>query len=327
MKYVVRRIALAVPIILLTTVLVFAIIKLSPGDPVAVMYGMHPGRDFLIEEMEAVRHRLGLDQPIYIQYLDWLWRLLHGDLGYAYYSRTPVVDLIRARIWNSLTLVSASLLFSMALAIPVGVISAYKQYSKTDSVLMGFILTVWALPSWWVGLMLILTFSLSLGWLPVSGVSSMRIAMGEQVSLVPLVIDEFAHLLLPMVTLGLSTGTAFVARLVRSSMLDVLRQDYITAARAKGLKERVVIYRHAFRNAMLPVITMIGMYAALLISYAAAVEYIFNWPGLGYLVVQSAWDRDYPMTMGICLVVSIVVIVSTLVTDLLYAYVDPRIRY
>ena len=316
--YVIRRLILAVPLMIGVMTIVFVFVHLAPGDPVITVLGMRPGIDFTPADLDRIRHAYGLDRPIYVQYFDWISDLLHGDLGYSYVYAKPVSKLIASHIKNTLLLQTVSFAISLAIAIPAGVISAVKQYSKIDYVCTFFTSFFWSMPRFWLGLMMILTFTVALGVLPSSGMGP----PGQQ----PTLSDMLIHLILPAVTLGLN-GTAFTARLTRASMLEVLRQDYILTARSKGLKERIVIYKHAFRNALLPVVTLIGVYVGWLIGGSVIVETVFAWPGIGMLVVDSANFRDYPVVMGVTLVVALSMIICVIITDIVYAYLDPRIKY
>jgi peptide/nickel transport system permease protein len=275
------------------------------------------------ETIENLKHLYGLDKPIYIQYFVWLSNLLRGDLGRSIIQGRPVIDLIKDRFWNTLKLAVASLSLSLVIAIPVGVISAVKQYSKTDKISMTSALFFWSMPNFWLGLILIYTFSLWLPWLPSSGIRSIGTTYP---TLHQEIIDQLKHLILPVFVSGAS-GAAFNSRLVRSSMLEILRQDYILTARSKGLKERVVIYKHALRNGLLPVVTVVGISLGFIISGSAVVESVFSWPGMGKFVVQMAYARDYTVIMGINVVLSVMLTFAILFTDITYAFLDPRIRY
>jgi peptide/nickel transport system permease protein len=323
--YILKRLALSIPILFIISVLIFVIARLAPGDPVTIFYGMRPGSDFAISELPRLKAELGLDQPIYVQFLDWFWKLLHGDLGFSFVQYLPVVDMIAQRLPNTLKLMVSSIIISSIISIIAGVIAATRQGSKIDHVTMGGTLLIWSLPFWWYGLMLILIFSVALNWLPAYGVASI-LTPGREFTLFESLVDQLKHLILPATVLG-TASAGYIARIVRASMLEVLRSDYITVARAKGLKERTVIYKHALRNALLPVVTVIGLQFAWLWGGSVTVEYVFAWDGIGKLMVDSALTRDYPLTMGITLVVAVAIVISILVTDILYAYIDPKIRY
>jgi len=316
-SYIAKRMLWMILTIFAITIVTFTIVQLAPGDPVMIRYGLRPGVDFGIENIEKVRHDLGLDQPIHVQYFFWLSRLLRGDFGRSLIFREDVSAIIARALVNTLKMQIPALLLAIAIAIPAGVISAAKQYSKIDYAAMGTSLLLWSLPWFWYGLMAIYVFSIILGWFPTGGISSPGTST---------LIDQLHHLILPVVVLG-TASTGFITRLVRSSMLEVLRQDYITVARSKGLRERVVIYKHALKNALLPTITVIGLYVGFLVGGAAIIETVFSWPGTGMIMVDAANLQDYPVIMGVTLIMSISVLFSVLLTDILYAYLDPRIRY
>ena len=312
-NYIVKRILQLVPTIIGVTLVVFVLVHSAPGDPVTMFYGLQPGVHFRPEEFERIRHQLGLDRPLYIQYTDWLWKLMHGDLGYSYILALPVKELVLKAAMNTVLLSATSLAISISIGIVTGVISSVRQYSLADNIATTIILFLWSMPYFWLALLLIYTFSVGLGWLPTSGIGATPLEM-------------LRHLILPASVLG-TGGTALIFRLTRSSMLEILRQDYIVAARAKGLKERVVVYRHALKNALLPVTTVIGLYLGYVISGSAIIETIFAWPGMGRLMVDSSFSRDYPVIIGISLVSSVMVVLSVLITDLTYTLLDPRIRF
>jgi peptide/nickel transport system permease protein len=282
------------------------------------MYGLRPGLDFGLEQMIQIRQKLGLDRPIYIQYFIWLGKLVRGDLGRSISWRTPVNVIVRRALTNTLKMQIPSLLLAIAISIPTGVISAVKQYSKVDYVAMSLSLLTWSLPWFWYSLMAIYLFSIKLGWFPAGGMFT----LGSKAT----ILDQLYHMILPVFVLG-TMSTGFITRLVRSSMLEVLRQDYIVVARSKGLAEKVVIYKHALKNALLPTVTVIGLYVGFLVGGAAITETVFTWPGTGQIMVEASKLQDYPVIMGITIIVSTSVLFSVLFTDILYAYLDPRIRY
>lgn len=325
-KYCLKRIIALLGVLLVISLVVFLMAYLAPGDPVVNFLGMQPGRDFSADEVNRIRHLWGLDLPLYQQFMNWLWRLLHGDLGRSYILRREVTEIIGSKIFETLKLTVLSLGVAFSVAIPIGVISATKQNSKTDNAFMGAALFFWSMPAWWLGLILLFIFSINLGWLPAHGAYTI-LPGGQTLGFWDSLSDGAEHALLPVLTLAATYGLGFTARLVRGSMLEVLRQDYLKTARAKGLRERVVIYRHALRNAMLPVTTLIGLYMGTTIGGSAIVETTFGWPGLGRQIVDSSFLRDYPVIMGTTLVVAAVIMVSILITDIAYGYLDPRIRY
>jgi peptide/nickel transport system permease protein len=320
--YVIRRLILIIPTFFTVSLIVFMIIHLAPNDPVEAMQAGAPGR--ISQEMaEKIRKELGLDQPIHIQYLMWVTKLLRGDLGYSYLTAEPVGSTLAGRIPRTIELMLTAQFISWAIAIVLGVVAAVKQYSLADVLSSVTALIGFSTPNFWIGLILLLIFSLRLGWLPASGVHTPGITFASPFHAL---IDHLKYLLLP--TLVLVIGwTAYLFRIVRSSMLEVLKQDYITTARAKGLKERVVIYKHALRNALLPVISYLGLSVGFLLGGSAVIETLFAWPGLGQLMVERALMSDYNVLMGISIIVAIMVLIANLCADIAYAVVDPRIRY
>lgn len=293
-----------VPVVIGVTVVVFSIMHLAPGDPVQLMLGPEAPA----EAAEALRKKLGLDDPLHVQYLRWLSRVIRGDFGESIRGHQPVLEAIWIRLPATLELTLAAMMISLLIAIPAGIISAIKQYSLLDhSCMVGALFGV-SMPVFWQGLMLMLIFSFYLGWTPISGRGSI------------------SHLILPAITLG-TFQAALVARLTRSSMLEVIRQDYIKTARSKGLRERIVIIKHALKNALIPVVTIVALQLPVLFGGAVITETVFAWPGMGRFMVQSIFNRDFPVVQGIVLIMTILVILANLLADILYTYLDPRIRY
>jgi peptide/nickel transport system permease protein len=308
LTYVLRRLGLMVFIMLGVSVITFSMMHLVPGDPAEVIAMERYGEEITAETIEHVRRELGLDQPIYVQYSRWLSNVLHGDLGYSHRTDRPVLDEILTRLPATIQLALAGMLVSLIIAIPIGTISATRQYSAADNISMFGALLGVSMPNFWLGLLLIMFFSVHLGWLPVFGRGSIE------------------HLILPAVTLG--TGMAAITtRLIRSSILEVLGQDYIRTARAKGLKEKVVIYKHTLKNAMIPVVTIVGLQFASLLEGAVIVEVIFAWPGIGRLLVDSIFARDFMLIQGCILFIAAMFVLVNLLVDISYAYLDPKIRY
>ncbi len=316
--YILRRIIQFIPLIFIVSIITYGIIRSAPGDPIRNIYGMQAGRDYDPRDIERIRQSLGLNDPIYVQYLRWVANFLQGNLGYSYKLHESVGSMIAWRLGNTFKLQLSALVISLTSAVIIGVISAVKQYSKTDKAAMMGALFLWSMPGFWYALMMMLLFSLYLGWFPTHGI----ITMGAPYS----VLDEIWHFILPVVVLGTSM-IGYSSRLVRSVMLEVLKQDYILTARSKGLKEKVVIYKHALRNAMLPVVTMVGLYFSWIFSGAAVIETVFAIPGIGSLMVDSCYYRDYSVIMGITMTVTVTTILSLLITDIIYSTMDPRIRY
>ncbi len=292
-----------VPVLFGVTFLVFAIISLTPGDVAAMMLGQGATN----ESVAALRLEMGLDDPLIVQYGRYLGDLLSGDMGTSYATRKPVVDEIMSRFPNTLKLAFFSILVSIAISIPIGIISAVKQYSLLDNLGMVFALIGISMPSFWLGLILIIVFSLTLGWFPSGGA------------------DQIKSIVLPALTLGVAS-TASIARTTRSSMLEVIRQDFIRTAKAKGLGNMVVILKHALKNALIPTLTVIGLEFGELLGGAILTETVFSWPGIGRLMVESIQRKDTPMVLGCIIVFSVAFSVVNLLIDILYAFIDPRIK-
>ncbi len=299
-----RRLISVVPIILGVTIVVFSIMHLAPGDPTAIMLGDRA----TLQDVVELRDRLGLDDPIPIQYLRWLSRVVRGDFGRSIHTRQPVLDMILQRLPATAELTFTALILSWLIALPVGIFSAVKRNSIADHASMAGALFGVSMPVFWQGLMMILLFSFILGWTPISGRGNIN------------------HLILPAITLGTS-GAALLARLTRSSMLETIRQDYITTARSKGLVERIVIVKHALKNALIPVVTIMALQLPVLFGGAVITETVFAWPGMGRLMIASIFNHDFPVVQGIVLIIAILVILANLLADILYTFLDPRIRY
>jgi len=298
------RIAMGALTIFVTTVAVTLLIHLVPGDPVQIMYAQSQGTT--PEQLEEIRRNLGLDQPIHIQYLAYVGKLLHGDLGYTIRGHQPVLDVIMQRLPNTIALAVAAMIVAIAIGLPIGFFAAYKRGTAVDTGLMVVAITGVSIPHFWLGLILLFFFAVELGWLPVSGTGPLNIV-------------------LPAVTLGLSNA-AIVARMTRSSMIDVMRQDFVRTAEAKGLPKRVVLSRHVLRAGLVPVITMMGLQFAYMMGGAIVVENIFAWNGVGRMAVEAIFQRDYPVIQGFILTFAVVVVCVSILLDAVYALVDPRIR-
>ncbi len=299
-----RRLIVAIPTLFIFSLFIFSLMHLAPGDPTV----LYTGRLASKEVYERTREQLGLDDPLYIQYWKFVSNLVKGDLGRSLNYRMKVIDLLKLRLPNSLILGSASLLLAYLIAIPFGILAAIKQGSIIDIATMVIIAFGMSIPLFWLGLMLILLFSVRLGWFPVSGYESWK------------------HMVLPVVSLA-SVQVSFLMRMIRSSMLEVLRQDYIRAAKAKGAPSKIVVLKHAFRNALLPVVSIFGMQLGWLVAGAVVIENVFVWPGVGKLIVDSIIRSDYPVVQGVLLILGGTVILGNLIADVLYPIVDPRIRY
>jgi peptide/nickel transport system permease protein len=321
LAYALRRLLLAVPLLIGITFVSFVVIHLAPGDPAEMQTG-----DLSAEAKRAweqLRVEFGLDQPLHVQYLTWLTRLVRLDLGrsFAPHGR-PVLAMIGERLPITLLLNIVEMLIIVALAVPIGVLSATRQYSTFDKVTTIFVFVGFATPDFWLALLLMILFGIQLGWLPISGLRSMN---WEYMSFWQQQGDFLSHLLLPILVATFG-GLAGFSRYMRQSMLEVIRQDYIQSARAKGLAERVVIGKHALRNALLPIVTILGLSLPTLIGGSVIVESVFAIPGMGQLMVQAAFERDYPVLMGNLVIVSTLTLVANLLADLAYSLVDPRIR-
>ena len=304
LRYVARRLLHLVPVLLGISFLVFLLVHLVPGDPVRVMM-QDVGSP---EQVERMRAQLGLDRPIYVQYVSFVSRAVRGDFGRSIHTRRPVAQEIAFRIPYTVRIAIAAMLVAVIMGVVLGSIAAMHHQSALDYGTMIVALAGVSLPSFWFGLVLILIFSLHLRWLPPAGADS------------PL------HLILPAVTLG-SGAAAIIARLTRSSMLEVLRQDYIRTARAKGVADRRLVYRHALKNAMIPVVSVVGLQFAGLLGGAVIVETVFGWPGIGRLAVDAIFNRDIPVIQAVVLVAAVIFVFVNLLVDLLYGLLDPRIRY
>jgi peptide/nickel transport system permease protein len=311
-SYLIQRLILTLVVLLGVTFVVFLIIHLVPGDPARVILGVQANE----QNVAALRERLGLNRPFLVQYLDWLWHALRGDFGKSLITGQPVAPQLKQRLPATLQLAAAALLLGMLIAFPAGVISAVKPGTKTDlvtSILSQIGVTI---PDFWLGIMLVLLFSLTLKWLPPSGYTPPGQDFG----------GWLAHLILPAVTAGVISGS-IQTRFIRSAMLEVMHENYVQSARAKGLRERTVVIRHALRNAMITIVTVIGLQVTALLSAVVVVEVVFAWPGLGRLALEAVLDRDYPLLQGAVFSMAAMLALVNLGTDLLYFLLDPRIEY
>lgn len=308
---------------LATSTVIFYFISVAPGDPVMFYLG-GAGTEFLDpERVEMLRHEMDLDKPIWMRYFLWLGKVLRLDLGYSFLTHDSVFDIVSRRLGATILLMLTASLLAMIIGIPLGTISGVKQYSITDKLARISALFGISIPVFWFGLMAILVFSLMLGWFPTHGMYTLGAVYHSPIEAF---IDGLKHLTMPALIIA-TRPLSQIIRMTRSCMLDVLRQDYITTARSKGLKERVVIYKHALRNALLPVVTLIGANIATMFSGAVITETIFAWPGLGRLLVHSTLARDYPVLMGASILMMMMVLVSNLITDVSYSFLDPRVKY
>jgi peptide/nickel transport system permease protein len=312
-RYIAQRAISLLPVLLGVTLLVFLVMQLAPGDPALIMLGPKATETSLTQ----LRHELGLDQPLHVQYAAWLGRVLEGDWGRSIQLKREVLPYIVDRYRNSAYLMIVAILLACSAGIPAGVISAVRQYKLDDRLAMIFVLVGFSMPIFWLGIIMQIVFGLKLGILPVSGMQS----PGQTG-----VLDLLKHLILPAV--ALATGaTAIIARMTRSSMLEVIRQDYIRTARAKGLDERVTITRHAMKNALIPVVTVVGMQVGYLLGGDILIEMVFSYPGIGLAMINGILARDFPLVQGAILLVASSYVLVNLAVDIAYAYLDPRIHY
>lgn len=313
LAYLIRRLVAMVPVLLGIAFITFALISFAPGDAIRLMLGSESAN---VENVERLRTELGLDLPWYDQFVRYLGGLVQGDLGTSITSRQPVADQIWQRFPNTLLLTAASLVVALLIAVPLGVLAAANHNKPADYAAMGFAMVGVAMPNFWLGLLLLILFGLELRWLPIRGIGSMDDGLWQWAR----------HLILPAVTLGTSLA-ALLTRLTRNTMLDVLGEDYVRTARSKGARTRTVLYRHALRNALLPIVTTAGLQFGALLGGAIIIETIFSWPGLGLLSINAIRQRDLPTMQGSVLVFAACFMLVTLITDLLYAAINPRIRY
>jgi peptide/nickel transport system permease protein len=331
-SYIIRRVLSLIPTLLGVSIIVFLFLRMIPGDPALALAGEHATE----ANVERIREEFGLNKPLHEQYLTYMGKVLRGDLGRSVLSRRPITDEIKVRFPATIELSVCALTVALVVGVPAGMISATKRNSIFDSVAMiGSLLGI-SMPIFWLGLMLNWFFAVQLGWLPSvtrldSGIELQRITNLLIVDSIltgnaEALLNAIQHLILPAVALG-TIPMAIIARMTRSAMLEVLEQDYVRTARAKGLIERVVIVRHALRNALLPVITIIGLQVGVLLSGAVLTETIFAWPGIGRWLYLSILSRDYPIVQGMALFITVLFLVVNLLVDISYAMVDPRIRY
>ncbi|QGU96144.1 ABC transporter permease subunit [Clostridium bovifaecis] len=312
LKIILKRVLQIIPILFIVVTLVFGITRVIPGDPAAVMLGPQASAD----EVMKLRDELGLNDSISKQYGTYMKGLLKGDLGKSYSYSESVGKLIKETFPNTLILASCSIVLALFIGIPLGIISATKQYSIFDYISMIAALIGVSMPIFWLGLMLVLVFSVNLGWLPSMGMGSMDNGIGDVIS----------HLVLPTIALSTIPSATF-ARITRSSMLESVKQDYVKALRAKGLSERVVIWKHVLKNALPPIITVLGLQISSALSGAILTETIFNWPGMGKLIVDAIGNRDYALVQGAVLFIAVIYVAINLLVDIVYMYINPKVSY
>lgn len=311
-KYILKRILIAIPVLIGITMIDYAIMCLA-GSPLEMLQGPRVSE----AAVEARKIALGLDKPFYVQYFVWLGQLLHGNMGYSVKSYQPVSEMIKSHLGPTLLLMGVSLLASLLIAIPAGIYSAVHQYSKGDYTVVTLSFLGSSIPGFFLSLLLIYIFTVKLGWLPSSGMITLGTDGGFA--------DVAKHMVMPVLVLALSMAGSNI-RYIRSAVLEILQQDYLRTAKAKGIGRFKVIYKHALRNALVPIVTVIGMEIPVLFGGAVIIEQVFSWPGLGLMTMSAITSRDYPVIMGVCLLSAIVVLAANLITDILYALADPTIQ-
>ena len=311
-KYIIKRILIAIPVLIGITIIDYAIMCLA-GSPLEMLQGPRVSQSAL----EAKKIALGLDKPFYVQYFVWLGQLLHDNIGYSIKSYQAVSDMIVSHIGPKLFLMGVSLIVSLLIAIPAGIYSAIHQYSKGDYAVVTFSFLGSSIPGFFLSLLLIFLFTVKLKWLPSSGMTTLGTEGGAG--------DVALHMIMPVIVLATSMAGSNI-RYIRSAMLEILQQDYLRTAKAKGIGRFLVINKHALRNALVPIVTVIGMEVPTLFGGAVIIEQVFSWPGLGLMTMSAIMNRDYPVIMGVCLLSAVVVLLANLITDILYALVDPTIQ-
>lgn len=318
--YVVQRLLQIVPLLLFVSALIFALLYAMPGDPLYRMLQDIP--NLRPEDYDRLRKLYGFDDPFYVQYWKWLWQLIQLNPGYSREYGQPVFDIVWPALKNTLVLTVTAVVIGKLVAIALGIFSAVRQYSIGDYVLTGLTFVAYSVPAFWLGLMLIIAFSVKLGWLPTSGIVNAELAPGSWEA----IIDWLRHLILPVAVLAISEIIQ-VQRFMRSSMLEVMRQDYLTTARAKGLSENIVIGRHALKNALIPVVTIIAVTMPRVVGGSTVVETVFAYPGMGRLLYTSIMGNDFVVAMTVVMIIAVTVVFFNLLADIIYGWLDPRIRY
>lgn len=311
-KYIIKRILIAIPVLIGITIIDYAIMCMA-GSPLEMLQGPRVSE----AAVEAKKIALGLDKPFYIQYFVWLSQLLHGNMGYSIKSYQPVSEMIGSHLGPTLLLMGVSLIVSLLMAVPAGIYSAIRQYSKGDYAVVTLSFLGSSIPGFFLSLLLIYLFTVKLGWLPSSGMTTLGTQGGFA--------DVAKHMVMPVIVLAVSIAGRNI-RYIRSAMLEILQQDYLRTARAKGIGNLKVINKHALRNALVPIVTVIGMEIPVMFGGAVIVEQVFSWPGLGLMTMSAITSRDFPVIMGVCLLSAVVVLIANLITDILYALVDPTIQ-
>jgi peptide/nickel transport system permease protein len=312
LNYVIRRVLATIPVMAIVALFVFSLLYIAPGDPAAII----AGDQATPADVERIRESLGLNRPFLIRFGEWAWQILHGDLGTSIFTNLPVAALIAQRIEPTLSLMVVTLVFAVSIAVPIGVVAAWQADTILDRAIMAFAVLGFSVPVFVIGYLLAFVFALQLDWLPVQGYTPLSEGLEPWIE----------HLILPALTLG-CVYIALIARTTRAAMLEVLQQDYIRTARAKGIGQTGILFVHALKNAAVPIVTVIGIGVALLIGGAVVTETVFAIPGVGRLTVDAILRRDYPVIQGVVLLFSFVYVIVNLAVDLLYTVLDPRIRY
>ncbi|SDY77714.1 peptide/nickel transport system permease protein [Proteiniborus ethanoligenes] len=323
LKYIGRRLLHLIPVLIIISIVIFTILEQMPGDPVNAYLG--EGSAVTVEQQQMMRAKLGLDQPAPVRYLKWLGRTLTGDFGTSLKYRKPVNEVIGTFIWNSFLLNVVAMTLAFAIAIPVGIRSAVKKYGLFDNFWTVFSLTGVSMPSFFFALILIFFIAVPIKWIPLNGMRTVLLAAKGYPSKWAEILDVLKHMILPVTVLTISS-LASLTRYVRNSVVEVINQDYIRTARSKGLTEKVVIYKHAFRNALLPIVTLLGMYLPGLFGGSILLETVFIWPGIGNILFKSIGDRDFSMLMAANVFYAILTVTGNLLADVSYALVDPRVK-
>lgn len=319
--YLIRRFIQMIPLLLGISIISFSVMHLAPGGPLDLMISP----DLTPEDIARMQERFGLNEPVHVQYVKWFSQILQGNFGTSFRTGRPVIDMILARLPRTIQLNVAVMIFSLVLAIPIGVLSAVRQYSAMDMIATFIAFFGISMPNFWLGMLMMYLFAVRLGWLPTSGASTYRWTI-ETVGVFWVLIDRAKYMIMPVFVLGTSQ-MAFLTRYMRSSMLQVIREDYVRTARAKGLAERVVVYKHAMRNALIPIVTIMALMVPGLLGGSVIIETIFSWPGVGLLSFNAILQRDYPIVLAFNTIGAVLTLFFMIVADILYVIVDPRIRF
>jgi peptide/nickel transport system permease protein len=315
-RLIVQRVLQFIPVVLLSTILVFTVVRLAPGDPAAAQFGPRASDARYADAIRAYREQLGLDKPIYVQYWLWLKQVVRGNFGESIRSQLPVTQIIIQKLPATIELLVAGILFGLVLGVPLGITAALKRGTIVDSVASVISVIGMAIPGFWLGMVLIWILALQLQWLPASGF----VPLSESV------VDNLRHLIMPAITLGVYE-LALVTRFLRAEMVEVMGSDYIRTARAKGLREQMVVVGHALKNALVPLVTIIALEVGYLLGGVVVVEQVFGWSGMGWLIFQAISNRDYPVIQGVVILIAVGYSITSLLADITYGYLDPRIRY